>query len=267
MSSIDSPPYDTMDELWEDYPRQLKRKLRKSIGLPASTEVAILIRMLEQSLSASVVPDRGSLMSHATVISYPALYGLCQEDIVDAAAYLGIRLLSGQHRYQPRSLVAAYAGHGLGLCLNYESEELCRKEGLELPVRQVLLVDYTEHALLLHASVMRDAYDLASHDITIFSDFSLGSKDTKGYDGAVKIGNAVQIFTEKKYSEKDLPLRITVIMAGDGVTTIVTQAVKETLESIGTEVEMLDSNFETIAARGAAELAWRSSGCSPPDEL
>lgn len=256
-----------MDELWEDYPRQLKRKLRKSVGLSASTEVTKLSRMLEQALSASVVPGGGSLMSHAMVISYPALHGLCQEDIVDAAACLGIRLLSGQHRHQPRSLVAAYAGHGLGLCLNHESEELCRKEGLGLPVRQVLLVDYTEHALLLHASVMRDAYDLASHDITIFSDFSLGSKDTKGHDGAVQIGNAVRSFTEKTYSEKDPPLHITVIMAGNGVTTIVTRAVKEALERIGTDVEMLDSYSETIAARGAAELAWRSSGRSPPDEL
>lgn len=33
-----------------------------------------------------------------------------------------------------------------------------------MPVRETLLVEYTEHALLQHVGIMREAYDLASRE-------------------------------------------------------------------------------------------------------
>ncbi|KAL2076251.1 hypothetical protein VTL71DRAFT_1194 [Oculimacula yallundae] len=223
-----SPPYSTMEELWEDWPRQLLRSARKRIGLAASGDVAVLSRMLQRVLDLQPADPKLSLRVNPVVISYPALYGLPQEDIADAAEYLGISTLSGNHRYQPQTIVAAYAGHGLGLCVNYEDMETCRLEGLDLPVRQVLLVEHTEHALFLHTSVMREAYDLGGHDIDIFTDFSLGHLEVP--ERADKISQAVRQLLQEKYKNVGLPGRFTVIMTGTKTGKEVIGAVEKTVK-------------------------------------
>ena len=251
-----SPPYDTMEELWEDWPRQLLRSARKRIGLAASSDVAVLSRVIQQVLDLQPVDLRISLRANPVVISYPALYGLSQEDIADAAEYLGLSILSGNHHYQPRNIVAAYAGHGLGLCDNYRDMETCRQEGLDLPVREVLLVEHTEHALFLHAKVMREAYELASRDISIFTDFSLGYIEVPRR--ADKIGQAVRQFLQEKYKNVGLPDKFIAIMTGSKIRKEVTEAIEKAIKDLGCDVEILNREPEYIAARGAAELAWRS---------
>ncbi|KAH7412394.1 hypothetical protein BKA64DRAFT_658774 [Cadophora sp. MPI-SDFR-AT-0126] len=251
-----SPPYDTMEELWEDWPRQLLRSARKRIGLAASGDVAVLSRVLQQVLDLQPADPRISLRANPVVISYPALYGLSQEDIADAAEYLGLSILSGNHHYQPCSIVAAYAGHGLGLCDDYRDMETCRQEGLDLPAREVLLVEHTEHALFLHAKVMREAYELASRDIAIFTDFSLGHVEVPRR--AEKIGQAVRQFLQEKYKNVGLPDKLTAIMTGSKICKEVSQAIEKAAKDLGCDVEILNGEPEYIAARGAAELAWRS---------
>jgi hypothetical protein len=253
-----------MDELWEDWPRQLLRNARKRIGLAASGDVAVLSRVLQQVLDLQPADPRISLRANPVVISYPALYGLAQEDIADAAAYLGLSILSGHHQYQPRSIVAAYAGHGLGLCGSYIDAETCRQEGLELPVREVLLVEHTEHALFLHAKVMREAYELASRDIAIFTDFSLDHMEVPGR--AHKTGQAVRQFLQEKYKNVGLPDKFTAMMTGSEIRKEITEAIQKTVKDLGCDVEILNAEPEYIAARGAAELAWRSLERQVPAE-
>jgi hypothetical protein len=245
-----------MEELWEDWPRQILRSTRKRIGLAASGDVAVISRMLRQVLDLQPADPRMSLRANPVVISYPALYGLLQEDIADAAEYLGLSILSGNHVYQPRSIVAAYAGHGLGLCDTYGDRETCRREGIGLPVHEVLLVEHTEHALFLHVKGMREAYELASRDISIFADFSLGHMEVPGL--ADKIGQAVRQFLQEKYRRVGLPVKFTTIMTGSKIRKEVTEAIEKAIKDLGCEVEMLNAEPEYIAARGAAELAWRS---------
>jgi hypothetical protein len=204
-----------MDELWEDWPRQLLRSARKRIGLAASSDVAVLSRVLQQVLDLQSADLRISLGTNPVVISYPAMYGLSQEDIADAAAYLGLSKFSGNHNYQPCSIVAAYAGHGLGLCEDYRNLETCRQEGLALPVREVLLVEYTEHALFLHAKVMREAYELANRDNAIFTDFTLSHIEVPRR--ADKIGQAVHQFLQERYKNVGLSDKFTAIMTGSKI--------------------------------------------------
>lgn len=245
-----------MEDIWEDWPRQLLRSARKRIGLAASGDVAVLSRVLQQVLDLQPTDPRISLRANPVVISYPALYGLSQEDIADAAEYLGLSILTGNHHYQPRSVVAAYAGHGLGLCDNYRDMETCRQEGLDLPVRRVLLVEHTEHAFFLHAKVMREAYELASRQISIFTDFSLGHIEVPRR--ADKIGQAVRQFLQEEYKNTGLPDKFTAIMTGSKIRKEVTEAIEKAVKDLGCDVEILNREPEYIAARGAAELAWRS---------
>lgn len=90
-------------------------------------------------------------VAQLAVISYPGIVALYDEDIVDAADYLGVFALKGLHFYQPREIVAAYAGHGMGLCDSYKDKdkdkEEYREEGLSMPARYTLLVEYTVGAL------------------------------------------------------------------------------------------------------------------------
>src|SRR5437870_1019831 len=120
-----------MEEQWKDQPRQFWRKMRKAVGLPASPDVAVLSSMLKK-LVELVEP------SSSAIISYPALPGLYQEDIAEAANYLNLQMLEGNHRYPPHEIVAAYAGHSMGLCESFDDEERCTMQGLELPVRETL---------------------------------------------------------------------------------------------------------------------------------
>jgi hypothetical protein len=247
-----------MDELWNDWPRQLVRRIRKGLGLPASADVGVLSHMLEQLLDLPTAMPGISLRENPVVISFPAMYGLYQEDVVDAATYLGVKTLYGQHLYQPRNIVAAYAGHGLGLCENYQNKEACRQEGLQLPVHDTLLIEYTKQALLQHARVMREAYDLAGRDLDISARFDLGGLHTPGSEGAVKITQAVLQFLEKKYDNVRAPRKITAILTGSNIRGEINEAVKEAVSIFGSEIDVLALEPEYIAARGAAELAWRS---------
>jgi hypothetical protein len=255
-----------MDELWEDWPRQLLRSARKRIGLAASSDVAVLSRVLRQVLDLQCADPRTGLRDNLVVISYPALYGLSQEDIADAAAYLGLSKLSSNHDYQPRSIVAAYAGHGLGLCEHHRDKETCRQEGLKLPVRQVVFVEITEHTLFLHAKVMREAYETANHDIAIFTNFNFDHLEVP--KRADKIGHAVQQFLQEKYKNVGLPDKFTVIMTGSKIDKEVTETIEKAVRDLDCYVEILNSEPEYIAARGAAELAWRSlQGVVPAGEF
>lgn len=242
-----------MEELWEDWPRQLLRSARKRIGLAASNDVAVLSRMLQHVLD--LADPKLPLRRNPVTISYPALYGLAQEDIADAAAYIGLSL-SGAHQYQPRSIVAAYAGHGLGLCESFRDAETCRQEGLKLPVREVLLVEHTKQAVFLHAKVMREAYELASRDIAVFVDFNLDDIEVPAR--AHKIAQAVRQFLQEKYGNVGLPNKFTAIMTGSEISTEVTEAIEKAMKDLGCDVEILNAEPEYIAARGAADFAWRS---------
>ncbi|KAH7394276.1 hypothetical protein DE146DRAFT_616939, partial [Phaeosphaeria sp. MPI-PUGE-AT-0046c] len=192
----------------------------------------------------------------------PSLYGLSQEDIADAATYLGLTILSGYHNYQPRSIVLAYAGHGLGLCDNDRNLESCRLEGLQLPVCEVLLVEHTEFALLLHVKVMREAYELANRDIAIFTDFTIGHSDVPRL--AARVAHAVQQLLQEKYNNVVLPDKFTTIMTGSKIGQEITDAIEKAAKNLGCGVEILNEEPGYIVARGAAELAWRSLGRAVP---
>ncbi|KAF2205454.1 hypothetical protein GQ43DRAFT_468126 [Delitschia confertaspora ATCC 74209] len=69
-------------------------------------------------------------------------------------------------------MVATCTGHGMSLCKVFKEEENCTVEGLEL---HVLLVEYTEAALLLHGGSMHEAIALEMQDFDEAASFKLGS--------------------------------------------------------------------------------------------
>jgi hypothetical protein len=130
------------------------RGFRKKLGLSASSDVKILSKLVKGLLVLAP-----SSLPYA-VISYPGIIALYSKDIFDTTEYLGLHKLRGYYNYHLREIVAAYAGHGMGLCRDVKNKGQCKNESFQLPVRVTLLVEYTEQALLLQISVLREAIDL-----------------------------------------------------------------------------------------------------------
>lgn len=265
-----SPPFNDIEDLWNDWPRQTWRSTLKMVGLPASSDVATLSSMVKKLMKLAAPSSHGSPPS--VVISYPALPGLYQEDITDIGTYLSLPVVDGAHRYPPREAIAAYAGHGMGLCESFTNKEKCTLEGRELPVHEILLVEYTEAAMLLHSHVIREAMDLTGSYPRVVASFELGSKVTVGPEKLLLIRDLVMKFLRKEYPYRPTEPgeSIKVIMTGNAgsVSNIeVQKAIENAVIELGWTADMTTSLPEYVAARGAAELAWRAFTLSIHGEL
>lgn len=165
-SSHPTPPYYDLGHEWSDWPRQLYRRSRKAVGLPASRDVAALATMLGP-LKATTLKTVGDFkFVFVTVPHLPALYN---EDLVDACEYVGLQLLtlpwwvcrSGDSAQWPITHInTAMAGNDIGMCHEFMNATECLKElnctysGVSMNTFSVL---YTMGSLVAHVSPMCNA--------------------------------------------------------------------------------------------------------------
>lgn len=249
-SAHPAPPYRSMEEAAKDVPRELIRKGRKAAGLPASPDVGTLsglLRELRQKAESHLSQTVGS-----AVISYTRLTGLYEEDILDAAEYLKLETLRGYHLHQPREIIAAYAGNGMGLCKNFEDVTQCKQEGKELPLRQVLSVEWVKTALVLNTQGVREALDVADYDTVAKVDFS------DGFDTPERVTASITDILEERFRFLQRPSDLTVVISGDNADLSISQTVTSAVRTFGPTPALFEAEPLYIAARGAAELAWRA---------
>lgn len=247
-----SPPYSSMEDMWNDIPRQAWRSFRKKIGLAASPDVQIMSELVKTLLSLS----KSATLPYV-VISYPGIAALYKEDINDMAEYLGLPKLTGLYKYHPWEAYAAYAGHGLGLCEHLEDKDRCKDEGNQLPVHETLLVEYTDQAILLHTTGLRTAVDvdMGSADPHAIASFELGANSLVDKH-ASHVAEFVYQFLSPWYRGSLLPDELLVIMTGI-VDEAIEEAIREAAGRVVPKAQILASTSEFIASRGSAELAWR----------
>ena len=241
--------------------RQLRRKARKTIGLPASPDVGHLAKMLSD-LRTLVEEQIGEPIESAgaATLNLVALY---PEDLQDAFEYVGLRYLTFPVRYDTLyETSAAYAGYGYGLCSDYTDRITCKQEQVDMPSDVVMAVLYTRTALTVSLSVMKSAYYLYEPLDRHLSDFSLGydarslSTDEEDYWDAVR-AKLEQIMIKNPYYERPAE----VLLMGDCVCD---EKFQRTLqEALGNQMaqlpDILIEDPENVAAKGAAELAKRVS--------
>jgi len=263
LTSTQSPPYNSMEDQWHDQPRQWLRSARKLVSLPASPDVSILSALTRSLLNIATAHPPATIAS--VVISYPALPGLYAEDIADVGHYLSLPMLDGNHVYQPRSIVSAYAGYGMGLCSSYTDQARCRKEGLTLPVRPTLFIEYTSTALFLHFALMREAYDLADPDVYTYNYFFRPEDHTTpdAEERLRKLRTRIIQLLHRRYSlfsgNPEPSEVITVLLTGESSTSVVAESVERAVKSAGFEIDLFGPTYpEFTVARGASELAWRA---------
>lgn len=156
------------------------------------------------SLGAKTLFDAASLHTSpkdsVVVVSYPSLAALSEEDINDAIQYLNLRTLEGYHQSQPRELVAAYAGHGMGLSESWK----CRTEDAVLPDRKTLV---------LHCGTMREAADYSDPDIDADTHYFPDPKNWNVHKGYLR--SKLNVLLKKRYLFLRVPYFMTIIMTGE----------------------------------------------------
>ena len=239
--------------------RQLRRKMRKTIGLPASPDVGHLAKMLSE-LRTLVEEQIGEPIESAgaATLNLVALY---PEDLQDAFEYVGLRYLTFPVRYDTLyETSAAYTGYGYGLCSDYTDRITCKQEQVNMPSDVVMAVLYTRTALTVSLSVMKSAYYLYEPLNRLLSDFSLGydarslSTDEEDYWDAVR-SKLQQILIKNPYYER--PAKV--MLMGDCIRDERFQrTLQEALSNQTVQLpDILIEDSENVAAKGAAELAKR----------
>ena len=241
-----------MEDAWDDWPRQMLRSARKTVGLPASSDVAIVAKMLTPVLELVAETDESPV---STLISFPALRGLYQEDIIDAALYVGLRKIGDGYQRHPHELVAAFASNGLGLNASDD-------EPNKFPVRPTLLVEYTEVALLLHHSWMDKAIEISWPHMQLQMSFDMGSNHRTTEED---VRDFVLSFLYDEYERigGPIPKQVTILVTGSAQSLAdgkVDRAATVAVKALGSEIELFSKNPEYMAARGAAELVRNFAG-------
>ena len=170
---IQRPPYNNVWEKVADKPRQLLRRTRKALFLPASETVRILSDHIIY-LHEEVVGNHETfyqtlgLRVDAALVSTPHLPGLYQEDILDAIEYggshaiaggLALTPINGRSGYdQPRSVLAAMAGNGWGICKNYTNIPACEAEENSMPTKRVFTIEFTNSSLYTNLQSIKNPH-------------------------------------------------------------------------------------------------------------
>jgi hypothetical protein len=259
-----SPPYRDLETAWRDIPRQKCRQSRKTMGLPASSDVGVLADMIRQLLNLldSKYSPLDALSATITFANVGALY---EEDIEDAAEYLELSLPNTRLKaHEPREIFTAYAGHGMGICSPDTASNLeqCKAELSKLPSRWLLLVEYTLEALFIHTRLLNDVNDyMDSWNLEVAQvSYDLGTKSGNGT--AEELVSFIRPYVVKEFRFFPDVEEITVIITGDADNEnvlMMEEVVRMVIVSeIGALVHIFNSSSEYITARGAAEVQWRA---------
>lgn len=146
---------------WERFQQNLeraRRKLNKSLGLPATKEVGTIATLLLQL--RQITEERLGSPITSAVISRPMLPGLTAQDLDDAMEYAGMKILSSYNCLGTyiTSTSVAYAATNHGLCSNPADIESCEDEEVNMPYKFVLSVSFTNTALSFAFTTFRAAH-------------------------------------------------------------------------------------------------------------
>jgi hypothetical protein len=246
--------------VFEDAPRRAKRDSRKSIGLPATVDVGVLSKLI-QDLRLKAEPDLGIHITSA-VMAVSHLVALYQDDVEEAFEYVGIEYVEPNRYYRPVfwETAAAYAGYGFGLCEHYADPEVCADEEQRMETESILAVHYSKTALMTSLAVMKTAASVWEPDYRRMEDFTLGHDTIGDGEGEEEYWDAVRVSLQAlmvRHKYYDRPSKI--ILTGDMVLDeTFTHVLKEAMVNVMGKVPPIFSRDpELVAAKGAAEFRRR----------
>ena len=258
------PPYTSYADELADQPRQQARRAAHAAGLPASPDVrglSDLLSALYQNVTTS--EDNNDQPNHECVItiSAPNLLALYEEDISDTLTYLHLLPQAARiptfNTLLPATL-AAYAGHGLGLCANYTDPVACAEEQRGMPTEDIMAITYTADVLFVSVARVHSVNWLWEPSYRRTEAWDLGSaqRNRDGYWDEVA-GMVRSVLRAHPYYTRPGKVILMGESAGDADFGDVLGDVLRG-EIGGNGLPVWDEGAETVVARGAGEIAKRS---------
>ncbi|KAH7388725.1 hypothetical protein BKA66DRAFT_56992 [Pyrenochaeta sp. MPI-SDFR-AT-0127] len=252
---------------WKCNWRKASRSVRGLLGLPASRDAATLASFL-QSLQMSIADALGG--TSVTDIA-PTVFPLDQakwQDFADAMELAGLvstRPHIGDDRVVYQDVNTAYAGLGHGLCHSWQDLSECSKESGDMHYKDVLYLNFDNSSFSATVQNIRQVHD----DTGIYGygfNPNLGWWNLPVHEvpRAKFWANVHEIIVDTVNVLSRPPSRI-VLMGEHGGDAEFKAVVDAALWSVlEVDVRMLlegnanNGDVGSLAARGAAELAWRT---------
>ncbi|KAI1409643.1 hypothetical protein F5Y13DRAFT_169735 [Hypoxylon sp. FL1857] len=255
-----APPYEDMEEYFNDQPRRAVRTALKKLGLPASHDVGVLAGVIKR-LRSDLESNYHIHISEA-VFTSTHLLALYQDDLMDLADHAGIKYVTPKRQFKPIlwETAAAYAGYGLGLCEHWQDEERCQEETHNLPHIDLLAIHYSRTALTTGLVPVKTAVGAFEPDPLHVENFTLGSDAIENYLNPEDYWAGVKdVLLNVMCRFPGYPGPEKIMMTGDMVhSEDFMEFVKKTIEQHkGFIPPILCEDAQTAAAKGAAELMRR----------
>jgi hypothetical protein len=245
-----------MESLWDEVLRRVWRGVRKTFGLAASADLAVLAGMLK---AAAQMAESKVGYPISVILSFPTLPALRQEDVASAIEYAGLRTPTCCGK-QLHELVAAYAGYEMSLSENKPELGNRGKKTHELPRRHLVLVEYTEVAILLYCAVLEKESNTPDVARGIRTSFELGSSNGASTEEVHDFVLEYLRDVSSSNTRWGFPEKISIMMTGS-LESVGHAGIRQTIvgavEAFGSRANVLYSDPGYVAARGAAEMAWR----------
>ncbi|RYC59804.1 hypothetical protein CHU98_g6406 [Xylaria longipes] len=250
--------YKNVGEEFADYFRQLARRARETMGLPASPDVGRLSKVIKE-LRTTVELQLGHEISSVT-ITIPSIVALYEEDLRDAFAHSGLQYVEIYPYFNYRRIYdtgAVYAGYGLRPGPTIAGVELSEPTSAQGDDREFLLVvQYTRNCLIVSQAEVNGHF--YAEEIPHFENFSLGhdsSHEKEDYWESVE--EAIQKPVKASY----IPRRISKVLvhgesSEDPVFAEVLEKAISGLTHDSLPIYRDDPVF--VAAKGVAELGRRA---------
>jgi hypothetical protein len=179
----------TPQERWSDYGRQLKRRARKAVGQPASSDVAAISTLIRDLKKATEEKLGFEIVSAAA--SLPRIPAIYDEDLYDAFDYVGLGYLqiisaTYHHTFLTYETMAALVGHGFSVCPNVTYPDSCSVDDLQ---DNYYIVEYTKDSLFVYYTLARSAYyeiETAYFDLGLGNNAQFHNPDESYYWEAVR---------------------------------------------------------------------------------
>ena len=243
--------------------RSLRKAARRLAGLPSTEDVGRLSDAI-RSLKERTEETLGHKMAQV-MITAPTFTQLCRKDIREAAEYVGLTPLMDEFPLHAHDMSAAYAGYGLGLCENYQTWIQCKGEEDAMPKKTTLTVLYTKYVLMAYLNQMQSAviFDPARPTYMLEWKGWLTRDHQSNPESYAVQWDSIVLKLMQLPLEGSLPVRKVdrvVVMgesAGDENMAWAVRKAMERLDQNESEYEYYSGEAEFVAARGAAEFAWR----------
>jgi hypothetical protein len=259
-----SPPYNSLDEFYRDYPRQLWRRFWKRLGLPASTDVRIIGEYVKV-LREDVEEQLGETVWRAAV-SFPRLLALYKEDISDALEWAGIEY-QDVISFEPLTDASAnYAANGFGLCHEYKDSDRCQEEKHKFPLQNTIHIQFTNNALVVELVTMFYAESYILWPNMAIQDFDLGFNNQNisvDYWDLVR-ERMIGLFKRNEWTwNPDPPTQVFITGDDSALDETFRKVVREACSWKDNDPEYFDDDVYFMTAKGTAELSKRQYYRSP----